>query len=407
MKFELVQEPLLAIESHVSIAQTHRSEASRMLELAAADPDLANRYMRMFYLFQGTQQEDFSLQMQAKALSLRSNYRLQTHAKEPALRLLALCAPGDMRENLPVDYLVEHQAIRLELLYILPNQPAPRQLPDHDVAIVAMGYSKNNLTLLNTLNEWAPHWPRPLFNQPSWIPFCERELAYQTLKEVPGLIVLRQVKMTRQDLIVLAKNSLNQLLPNPEREKEYSAECFPFTLRPSESHAGLGFEKINNIKELENYLNQHREDEFYRSPYIDTQGHDGLYRKFRLSLIQGKPFVSHLAVSEHWVVHYKSAQMEFNELKKNEEKIFMENFEDHIAKPFEQIFKNIHRLIPLDYLVLDCALSHEGQLIVFEIDNSAWVHNTDPEELFPYKKAIMQKTFDAFYKMLNSMGSRP
>jgi len=49
MNFELVHEPLVAIESHVCIARTHRSEVVRMLENAATDPDLANRYMRMFY----------------------------------------------------------------------------------------------------------------------------------------------------------------------------------------------------------------------------------------------------------------------------------------------------------------------------------------------------------------------
>jgi len=83
----------------------------------------------------------------------------------------------------------------------------------------------------------------------------------------------------------------------------------------------------------------------------------------------------------------------------------MEDFEDLIAKPFASIFEAIYRLIPLDYLVLDCALSAKGGLIVFEIDNSAWVHDTDAEELFPYKKAIMKKTFDAFYQML--INSKP
>ena len=92
--------------------------------------------------------------------------------------------------------------------------------------------------------------------------------------------------------------------------------------------------------------------------------------------------------------------MELDENKKREEKLFMESFEDRIVKPFTAIFREIYRLIPLDYMVLDCALSPLGELIVFEIDNSAWVHDTDSEELFPYKKAIMKKTFDAFYQLL-------
>jgi hypothetical protein len=398
MNFELKHEPLVAIESHVCIARTPRAQALEMLQDASIDPDMANRYMRLFYLFQGTQQDDFSLQMQAKALSLRRTYRLQTHAHpgERALRLLALCAPGDMRENLPLDYLVENQPIQLELLYLLPGEPAPTQIPEHDVAIVAIGHSKSNAPILEALCEWAAHWPRPMLNTPTWISFCERERAYQTLRDIPGLLMAQQERHTRARLLAMAHSwEVQSDKPLP----------LPFTLRPSELHAGIGFELITRPEEFLHYLNEHHEEDFYACPYLPYQSDDQQYRKFRLCLIQGRPFVSHLAISAHWVVHYKSAQMEFNEDKKREEQRFMEDFEDLIAKPFASIFEAIYRLIPLDYLVLDCALSAKGGLIVFEIDNSAWVHDTDAEELFPYKKAIMKKTFDAFYQML--INSKP
>jgi hypothetical protein len=394
MKFELSQEPLLPIESHVCIARTRRDEALQMLEIAMHDPDMANRFMRLFYLFQGTQQEDFSLELQSKALNLRQTYRLQTHAKEPGLRLLALCAPGDMRENLPLDYLVEGQAIQLELLYLMPEASAPQRIPDHDVAIVAMGFSKKNAPLLQTLCEWATHWPRPLLNHPSWVFFCERERAYHLLKDIPGLVMARQDRHSRQALLSNAHTSQTNLVSNSLPMN------LPLTIRPCELHAGIAFELIESLQALKNYLAKHPEQEFYVSPYLDYQNEDKQFRKFRLSLIQGVPYVSHLAVSKHWVVHYKSAEMELDENKKREEKLFMESFEDRIVKPFTAIFREIYRLIPLDYMVLDCALSPLGELIVFEIDNSAWVHDTDSEELFPYKKAIMKKTFDAFYQLL-------
>ncbi len=394
MKFELSQEPLLPIESHVSIARTRRDEALQMLEMAMLDPDMANRFMRLFYLFQGTQQEEFSLELQSKALSLRQTYRLQTHPKEPALRLLALCAPGDMRENCPLDYLVEGQAIQLELLYLMPQGSPPQRIPDHDVAMVAMGYSKKNAPLLKTLCEWATHWPRPMLNHPSWVFYCERQHASRLLKDIPGLIMARQDKHSRQALLSIAHASQTHLASSALPLN------LPLTIRPCELHAGIAFELIESVQALGHYLNQHTEPEFYVCPYIDYQSEDKQFRKFRLSLIQGVPFVSHLAVSKHWVVHYKSAEMELDELKKNEEKSFMESFEDRIAQPFAAIFREIYRLIPLDYMVLDCALSPLGELIVFEVDNSAWVHDTDSEELFPYKKAIMKKTFDAFYQLL-------
>ena len=54
----------------------------------------------------------------------------------------------------------------------------------------------------------------------------------------------------------------------------------------------------------------------------------------------------------------------------------------------------------LPYLGIDCAEMPNGELLIFEADNAMIVHAMDPEEMFPYKKAAMQKVFDAFRAML-------
>ena len=120
MKFELVDIEFPAILSHVSIARQPLSQAPHLMQEASKDPDAANMFMRMFYLFQGTKQDDFSLLMQEKALKLRQVYKIllpNQNSRPKRIKLLALFAPGDMRENLPIDYLLERWTL-ISLFFI-------------------------------------------------------------------------------------------------------------------------------------------------------------------------------------------------------------------------------------------------------------------------------------------------
>jgi hypothetical protein len=56
--------------------------------------------------------------------------------------------------------------------------------------------------------------------------------------------------------------------------------------------------------------------------------------------------------------------------------------------------------VGLDYFLIDCAENHNGELLIFEADNTAVVHNMDSPELFPYKPPQMLKIFEAFASML-------
>lgn len=51
------------------------------------------------------------------------------------------------------------------------------------------------------------------------------------------------------------------------------------------------------------------EDEFAMAPFIDYRSADGLYRKCRIALTGGKPYACHMAISEHWMIHYLNADM--------------------------------------------------------------------------------------------------
>jgi hypothetical protein len=59
------------------------------------------------------------------------------------------------------------------------------------------------------------------------------------------------------------------------------------------------------------------------------------------------------------------------------------------------------RRVGLDYFIVDCAENQNGELLVFEADNTAVVHNMDSPVVFPYKPPQMRKIFAAFTAMLS------
>ena len=55
--------------------------------------------------------------------------------------------------------------------------------------------------------------------------------------------------------------------------------------------------------------------------------------KQRIALIDGRPFVCHLAVSPRWMVHYMNADMAENPANRAEEAAFMADFDDDFGRP--------------------------------------------------------------------------
>jgi len=352
----------------------------------------ANLFMSQYHLFTIIGPNEFAREMQSKALERSAVYRI-AGTKKPTIRLLALMGPGDAMENTPLDYLVEDSDIQLDLLYIMPGKPLPTIIPEHDVAIVALCDSKKTRPLLDKIDKLIAQWPRPVLNLPNCIQRCYRDDLFLLLKSIPGLLIPPTVYASRVELERITRLGLpvSELLGDG---------AYPITIRPLDFHSGIGLSKIDNVKGLADYLEATNEQEFFVSFYIDYCSEDGLYRKARIALIDGLPYICHLAISEHWIVHYKSANMAESIYKREEEARFMRSFDTEFALRHRDALLTIAERLELNYAVIDCAETSEGSLLVFEIDNVGWVHATDPVDIFPYKQAQMSKVFAAFRAML-------
>jgi len=369
---------------------------SQLEARSRSDPSDANALMDLSTLLFMTGNPDYrelAFKKQQQALEISRIYRLPPPAAPARLRLLVIMAPGDMTANTPVDCMLEDTDVAVTQLYAVPGQAPPEPLPGHDLIFVAVGESDRSQALLQQLDHLSALSPRPLLNSPDRISRLTRDRVSILLRSIPGVSMPATARVDRQTLLKIAQGQL-------ELAAVLEAGRFPIIARPVASHGGKNLVKVEHAAELSAYLAGLSDTEFYLSNFIDYRSADGQFKKYRVVLFAGRAFACHMAISSHWMIHYFNADMGASDAKRKEEEDFMNNFERDFALKHKQSLASIFDLIGLDFIVLDCAETQDGTLLLFEVDNAAIVHALDDPQLFPYKRPHMQKLFAAFRDML-------
>jgi glutathione synthase/RimK-type ligase-like ATP-grasp enzyme len=389
--------PLIGAATLMRCAFYHddlRPIGDMLLARAQANPDDANAWLDASFVLQLLGQRDAGLDIQRHALTIRTLYALPAPARTPTLNLLVLMGPGDFMANTPIEFLLQTTDIAANVQYVSPELPFPEQVPDHDVLFVAIAQSDANVVLLRDVAQMLASWPRPVVNRPESIAHLSRDGAHAKLEGTTGTVMPRTVRVARATAEQLAQGEIDvqALLPG---------EAFPLIVRPLDSHAGTDLQKVDDAAALRAYLAAQPSHEFYLAPFVDYSGPDGQFRKYRIVLIDGKPFICHLAISSHWMVHYLNAGMDDSAAKRAEEAAGMAGFDDGFAQRHAAALAEIDARIGLPYLGIDCAETRDGRLLIFEVDNAMVVHAMDDPGKYPYKGPAMDKVFRAFEAMLH------
>jgi hypothetical protein len=288
--------------------------------------------------------------------------------------------------NTPLEFLTAELDVRLDLLHVLPGQALPAVVPDHDLAFFA--YGEPDAAMLRRLRRLYDTWPRPALNDPGFLPALARDALSRSLRG--------EATICSPAAIAVARDALEGPAPVP----------FPFLIRPEGSHAGHGLSLVRDPSELAEYLRYAFEQRFYLTAFEDYASPDGYYRKSRVAFIDREPFLCHMAVSGHWMVHYLNAGMAESAWKREQEAGAMAGFDRGFARRHAAAFEALHARLGFDLYSIDCAETRDGRLLVFEADAAAIIHLMDPEDMFPYKHPQMWKVFAAFDAMLRRRVSR-
>jgi hypothetical protein len=347
----------------------------------------AGAYVSLSLLYQLAGQKENGLGCLEAGLHYARMFRQPVEGA--SLRLLAICAPGDLMTNTPIELLVEGQPVEVTRMYVDALGELPDSCPDHDVAIFAIGESDRTRPSLERLRGISALWPRPMLNDPLAILDLARDRLWRKLDGVPGLVIPPTARLTGAALMSLARGDrpLEQVLPGAD---------FPLIVRPVGSHAGQGLERIDDAAALAAYVEQARPQMAYVSSFVDYASADGHWRKYRIAFLEGRPFLAHMAVGDHWMVHYLNAGMADSAEKRAEEAAAMAHFDRDFALRHAAAFAGLQERLGLDYFAIDCAELPDGQLLLFEADVSMIVHALDPVGVYPYKQPQMAKLFAAF-----------
>ncbi len=360
----------------------------RLQRLKADDRDAA-ALMDMAIILQSLSRTQDARVMMDQAITIRKDYAV-VHGDGSGPRLLALVTAGDFMANTPIDFLLNGSNAVLLLHYVDAETPDLDDLPDHDIAFFGISEANDHGPVLARMERLLPSYRCPMMNRdPALIARLTRDGVSAMLADEPAILAPRSYRLSRAKAAAIASGEapLGDHLPGG---------AFPIIMRPVGTHAGHGMERILAPSDLAAYLEGAHGDQFYIAPFVDYRGADGLFNKQRIVLIDGKPYASHMALSEHWMVHYLNAGMGESAAKRAVEAGWMEHFDTDFAQRHAAAFEALTRHIGLDYFGIDCAELPDGRLLVFEVDVAMIVHDMDDRETFPYKVKPMQKLFDAF-----------
>ena len=374
---------------------------SQLLDKYVYEPENAAALMDLAVIEQLLGNLEDGLARQQEALTLRRVYRSLCAAAKPGLRVLALAAPGDIGNNTPLEFLLEGSDIELTTLYVIPDEPISESLPDHDVAIVTACESDENRAVHAEISRRVANSLKPVLNHPDQIALLARERLHTVLEPVSGITMPMTARIDR--------DSFAEIGAGKTRLGSHLADgAFPLIARPIGSHAGLGLKKLEDAAAIAAYLGERPENGFYISRYIDYRSPDGLFRKYRVVFIDGRPYACHMAIAEQWMIYYLNAGMGESAAKKAEEERFMTAFDTEFARRHRAALGALADRIGLDYFGIDCAQAVDGKLLLFEADIAMIVHLMDSPTIYPYKAPQMRAVFAAFCAMLKQRAaSRP
>jgi hypothetical protein len=361
------------------------------LDRLHTDVTEAGAYITLSLLYQLAGQKEAAMGCQEAGLHYARLYRQPVdHAR---LRLLTIVARGDLMTNTPVELMLEGQGVEVIRLYADQLGGLLDNVPDHDVVLMAIGESDETRPMLDRLKGLRARWPRPVLNEAGTVLELSRDRLWRKLADIPGLVIPPTVRISRAALMPVAtgERALADVLPGGD---------YPLIVRPVGSHAGKGLKRVEDGAALAAYLDEAQPEMAYISRFIDYAGADGRYRKYRIAFIGGRPFLAHMAIGDHWMVHYLNAGMAESQAKRDEEDAVMAAFDRDFAARHAAAFEQMSARLGLDYYAIDCAETPDGRLLLFEADISMIVHALDPVSLYPYKRPQMMRLFKAFAAML-------
>ena len=391
--------PEATVQAGFACASRGEWSAARTLLERVAEEDSPFRQPARFLLWEVCQaMRDPAAGIAHLRDAVRETPLTQRGCAAPQRRVLAINVPGDFQANLPVAPLLDPATTELYTFWLA--DPAAmladpvamsRFLPAFDCAFVAIAEDRDHAEALRAADALVDALGVPAINRGATIGRLSRDGAAVLLQDVPDAIVPRQRRVARA-----------RIEADPASWLRDCGLAFPIIMRPDDSHAGTGLERLVDDDALRFYLDRHPDTQsFFAAPFVDYRSADGLWRKYRIIFVEGRPFPFHLAIHDDWAIWYYNAGMDADAGKRSEEARFLVDLAQVFPARALDALDEIQRRVGLDYFGLDCGLLPDGTLVVFEVETGMMVHAADDPALYPYKRNFVSRIFHAVERMID------
>lgn len=262
--------------------------------------------------------------------------------------------------NLNIFPEISHPALRATRLLLGTARQQPVKFPIPAVAFNCIADPDTHGRSLGLAERVLSEVKAPILNPPERIRATTRDNIYRLFRDTEGLKVPRTVRLAPRSRAEVA-----QAL----QEGAIAAPCL---MRPAGDHGGHELILIRtpaDLDQVERYPFTGQKA-YYMSAFEDFAGADGLYRKYRLVVVDGVAYPRHLIVGRDWNIHSRT-RGEFMAARPDaiaEERDFMDRCAEVLGERALKAVAEVHQTLGLDYFGIDCHLTPAGELLIFEIN---------------------------------------
>jgi Flp pilus assembly protein TadD len=308
---------------------------------------------------------------------------------DAALRVLVLATAG--AGNVP--YKAIMPPARYSRLVWYMEHARPEETPDparYDIVFNTIGDADLAEPSLAAVEAFVDACPKPVLNRPGPVMRTRRDRLGERLGGLEDVVVPRTVRLGEAEIAAPGLRALAE------------AHGFdgPVLVRPAGLHGGQGMVLAHGPEELDGV--RPGPGDHYMIQYRDYRSADGLYRKYRMLFVGGRPFAYHAAISEHWLVHHDTAGMDGRAERRAEEARFLTDPGAVLGERGLAAVTAIGQALDLDYCGADFALLPDGRILVFEANATMLAHFEDPEGPYAHKNAHVAAIVEAFQALLGA-----
>jgi tetratricopeptide (TPR) repeat protein len=347
------------------------------------DWSYAEAHLALSEFFEAARDEENAGLHRREALARKAFYEVR--APHASRRVLVLRAPGGALANLSLDFCTDPSRVDLDVYYVTDGTAALPATGDYDAVFSALTESERFGSTIERCIALLEDVDAPIINHPRFLRRVRRSELHSSLRGVADCAVPGTSRLARCDVEGVSPES-------------------PLLIRPVDTHRGDGMGLVASGDELRDYLQKFPDAHFNVTPFIDYRSAGGYYRKYRVIVVAGKPFPYHLAISEDWLVHYwrVEALMRGHAWMREEELQFLR--EPHSVFPnWERAFGRVAEALGLDYFGVDCSLTADGRVLIFECDPASFVHCRESvDDVFAYKHDYVPRIFNALEDLIGA-----